>query len=134
MDNAKTKDQIITIGRRKNAVARVYMRPGSGNILVNDTTLEAYFTRLTLRTNIMEPLVLTKSEKRFDFVATLVGGGKSGQAGALRHGITRALFKNDAKVRPILKENSMFTRDPRMKERKKYGRVGARRRFQFSKR
>ena len=134
MDTSKTKDQVVTIGRRKNAVARVYMRPGSGNFVVNDTTLEAYFTRLTLRTIIMQPLVLTKSEKRFDFVVTLAGGGKAGQAGALRHGISRALFKNDTKMRPVLKASSMFTRDPRMKERKKYGRAGARRRFQFSKR
>jgi small subunit ribosomal protein S9 len=134
MDTTKTKDQIITIGRRKNAVARVYMRPGTGNFLVNDSTLEDYFPRLTLRTIIMQPLLLTKNEKRFDFVVTLVGGGKAGQAGALRHGIARALLKNDVKTRPILKENSLFTRDPRMKERKKYGRAGARRRFQFSKR
>lgn len=122
------------VGRRKDAVANVYLKLGKGNFRINGLPLEEYFTLKTLQKIIMQPLVLTKNEKRFDFTANLKGGGKAGQAGALRHAISRVLCKFEEKLRPVLKEEGFLTRDSRMKERKKYGQKGARRRFQFSKR
>lgn len=124
----------MAVGRRKEAVARVYMKLGGGKITVNGLSLNDYFPLAVMRTIVMQPLVATKCEKRFDFVVSIAGGGKTGQAGALRHGISRALLKYDEKLKSVLKEDSLLTRDPRMKERKKYGQKGARRRFQFSKR
>jgi len=130
----KTQYDAMAIGRRKNANARVYLKTGTGKFIVNKLSVEEYFPLATLRKIIMQPLVLTKSEKRFDIKATLSGGGKAGQAGALRHGISRSLIIYDDKLRGELKEAGFLTRDPRMKERKKYGQKGARKRFQFSKR
>ncbi|EKD28660.1 MAG: 30S ribosomal protein S9 [uncultured bacterium] len=124
----------VAVGRRKNATARICLKLGSGQFRINGLSLEDYFPLIILRKIIMQPLVLTKNEGRFDFTGTLSGGGKAGQAGALRHAIARVLIEYDEKLRPALKEAGFLTRDPRMKERKKYGRKGARRRFQFSKR
>ncbi len=121
-------------GRRKEAVARVRLVPGSGRIVVNGQPAEAYFPRPTLRTLISQPLQLAKADGRFDVVATVDGGGISGQAGALRHGIARALAHLDAALRPLLHKAGLLTRDPRMKERKKYGHKRARKAFQYSKR
>ena len=128
------EENYITIGRRKTAVARVHMKLGLGEFHVNGQTLETYFVRPTLIKVVKRPLELTKNQNRFDFVVRLVGGGKVSQAGALRHGIARALNKFDSKNRALLKEEALLKRDPRMKERKKYGQKGARRRYQFSKR
>ena len=121
-------------GRRKSAVARVYMRPGSGEITVNKREFENYFPNEALRMIIRQPLTLTESTGKFDIYVNVVGGGNSGQAGAIRHGITRALLDYNADLRPVLKKAGLITRDPRVKERKKYGQKGARARFQFSKR
>jgi len=121
-------------GRRKNASARVFLVPGDGNITINKQTLEKYFTRPSHRILIKRPLVLTEMLSRFNVKATIAGGGTSGQAGALSHGIARALLKADETLRPTLKKNGLLTRDPRMKERKKYGKRRARRSHQFSKR
>lgn len=126
--------ECTAIGRRKNAIARVSLKLGSGQFRVNGLSLEDYFPLITLRRIIMQPIELTESHKRFDFTVTMNGGGKAGQAGALRHGIARALAEFDPKLRPKIKKAGLLTRDPRMKERKKYGQKGARRRFQFSKR
>jgi len=121
-------------GRRKTAVARVRMAPGSGKITVNGRTFEAYFPLEQLRMQAAQPLSLTDTATKFDLNINVVGGGPTGQAGAVRHGIARALLKADANFRPTLKAQGLLTRDPRMKERKKYGQPGARKRFQFSKR
>ncbi|MBN2010610.1 30S ribosomal protein S9 [candidate division KSB1 bacterium] len=121
-------------GRRKNSVARVRIVPGSGNILVNKRSLIDHFKRETLKMIIEQPLELTETISKFDIVANVRGGGLTGQAGAVRLGISRALLKYDEELRPILKTNGFLTRDPREKERKKYGMAGARKRFQFSKR
>jgi len=121
-------------GKRKNAIARVRMTPGAGNILVNGRTLEEYFPREALQIDVRRPLELTNSLDRVDIKATVSGGGIAGQATALRHGIARALEKRDPTQRGTLKREGMLTRDPRIKERKKYGQKGARARFQFSKR
>lgn len=121
-------------GRRKTSVARVIMRPGSGQIIVNKKPIETYFPRETLRMMIRQPLELTGMIGKLDIFANVNGGGLSGQAGALRHGISRALVLMDADLRPRLKKEGFLTRDPREKERKKYGQKGARKRFQFSKR
>ena len=121
-------------GRRKNATARVYLRPGSGQITINKRTFENYFPNETLRMIIRQPLALTETANRFDIVVNVQGGGISGQAGAVRHGITRALMEFNSDLRPRLKRAGFVTRDPRQKERKKYGQRGARARFQFSKR
>jgi len=128
------KNECMAIGRRKDAIGRVYLKLGSGKFRVNGLSLEDYFPLITLRKIIMQPLEITQSVNRFDFIATMSGGGKAGQAGALRHGISRALIQFDSKLRAPLKQAGLLTRDPRMKERKKYGQKGARRRFQFSKR
>ena len=121
-------------GRRKNATARVYLRPGSGQITVNKRAFENYFPNETLRMIIRQPLALTETANRFDIFVNVQGGGISGQAGAVRHGITRALMEFNSDLRPRLKRAGFVTRDPRQKERKKYGQRGARARFQFSKR
>jgi len=121
-------------GRRKTSTARVFLRPGAGAITVDRVSLEHRFPTASLRTRITEPLVLTDSTDKYDIFATAAGGGVSGQAGALRLGIARALVDADPELRAPLKKAGMLTRDPRGKERKKYGLAGARKRFQFSKR
>jgi small subunit ribosomal protein S9 len=121
-------------GRRKSSVACVFMTPGRGDILVNKKSLDRYFPRPTLRMMIRQPLELTGTSSKFDINAKVLGGGLSGQAGALRHGIARALVRYDSDLRSRLKKEGFLTRDPREKERKKYGQKGARARFQFSKR
>jgi small subunit ribosomal protein S9 len=121
-------------GKRKTAVARVRLQLGTGNILVNGRTFEDFFTRESLRILVRQPLEATNLGARYDVVAKLHGGGMTGQAGALRHGIARALEKTDPSLRQTLKRAGFLTRDARKKERKKYGQRGARARFQFSKR
>jgi small subunit ribosomal protein S9 len=121
-------------GRRKTSTARVFLRPGSGTITVNHKPIEASFPAESLRLTIREPLVVAELAERFDVLATAAGGGISGQAGALRLGIARALVEFDGELRPRLRKAGLLTRDPRAKERKKYGMAGARKRFQFSKR
>ncbi len=121
-------------GRRKTATARVYLRPGGGNVVVNRKAFDSYFPNETLRMIIRQPLNLTETANKFDILANVAGGGPAGQAGAIRHGITRALLEYNADLRPTLKHAGLITRDPRIKERKKYGQKGARKRFQFSKR
>ena len=123
-----------TTGRRKKSVARVRLFAGTGKLTVNGMEAAAYFGRETLMHKISGPLEETQTADKYDFVATCRGGGKSGQAGALRHGISRALVGADPSLRPALKRAGFMTRDPRMPERKKYGQPGARKRFQFSKR
>jgi small subunit ribosomal protein S9 len=126
--------QYYGTGRRKTSTARVYLRPGDGNVLVNRKTFENYFPNETLRMIIRQPLNLTETTGKFDVLVNVAGGGPSGQAGAIRHGITRALIEYNSDLRPTLKQAGLITRDPRIKERKKYGQKGARKRFQFSKR
>ena len=126
--------QYYATGRRKTSTARVFLRPGSGAISINSRAFDAFFPTEVLRLRIRTPLVLTETADKFDILATVAGGGVSGQAGAIRHGITRALMEYNADLRPALKEAGLVTRDPRIKERKKYGQKGARKRFQFSKR
>ncbi len=121
-------------GRRKSSVASVVMSAGKGDILVNKRTFDSYFPRPSLRMVIRQPLEFTGMAGRFDIKAKVTGGGLSGQAGALRLGISRALIKADSDLRPRLKKEGFLTRDPRETERKKYGQPGARKRFQFSKR
>ena len=125
---------IYATGRRKHAVARVWMQPGSGKIDINRRTLEDYFGRETSRMVFRQALELTETSGRFDVFVNVSGGGLSGQAGAIRHGLSRALLKVDPAYRPALKKAGYLTRDARAKERKKYGQRGARARFQFSKR
>ena len=126
--------QYYGTGRRKTSTARVYLRPGGGNFQVNRKTFESYFPNETLRMIIRQPLNLTETANKFDVLVNVAGGGPSGQAGAIRHGITRALIEYNGDLRPTLKQAGLITRDPRIKERKKYGQKGARKRFQFSKR
>ena len=126
--------QYYGTGRRKTSTARVYLRPGTGEIKVNRKTFEQYFPNQALRMIIRQPLTLTDTASKFDIVVNVAGGGTAGQAGAVRHGITRALMEFNADLRPALKDAGLVTRDPRAKERKKYGQKGARKRFQFSKR
>ena len=121
-------------GRRKSAVARVWIRPGVGKIEVNGRTLEEYVPRATSRMVLMLPLVLTETEGKFDLKINVRGGGQTGQADAVKHGISRALLRYDSELRGSLKKAGMLTRDARVKERKKYGQPGARKRFQYSKR
>ena len=121
-------------GKRKNAIARTWIKPGNGEITINGRTLEDYFRVYTAKTIITQPLMLTNNKDKFDIKVKVVGGGIIGQAGAIRHGITRALIEYDAELRPVLKKAGFVRRDPREKERKKYGQKGARARFQFSKR
>ncbi len=122
------------VGRRKEAVARVYIRSGSGKTVVNGKELDAYLGRKTLVMQVRKPLEATESLDKFDILATVRGGGVAGQAGALVLGIARALVKVDETLHGVLKSQGFLTRDPRMKERKKYGLAGARKKFQFSKR
>lgn len=126
--------EFLATGRRKNSIARVRIKPGTGAIAVNRKSLLDYFKRETLKMIIEQPLDKTETLGKFDIEADVIGGGLTGQAGALRLGISRALLKYDAELRPILRANGFLTRDPREKERKKYGMAGARKRYQFSKR
>ncbi len=126
--------QYYGTGRRKTSSARVYLRPGSGDIRVNGRTFDAYFPNEALKMIIRQPLVITETADKFDILVRVCGGGYAGQAGALRHGIARALVTYNPELRNRLKEAGFLTRDPRKVERKKYGRPGARKRFQFSKR
>jgi small subunit ribosomal protein S9 len=126
--------QYYGTGRRKTSTARVFLRPGTGTISVNHRTFEGFFTTEALRMQIRQPLMLTETGDKFDVLATVAGGGVSGQAGAVRLGIVRALVEYNAELRKALKNEGLLTRDARAKERKKYGMAGARKRFQFSKR
>ncbi len=121
-------------GRRKKSVARVRLVPGEGNITINERTLDNYFGLETMKVIVKQPLTLTDTLTKFDAICTVIGGGFTGQAGAIRHGISRALIKADEELRPALKKAGFLTRDPRMKERKKYGLKKARKASQFSKR
>ncbi len=121
-------------GKRKDAIARVWVRPGSGRITVNDKEFSAYFARPVLQMILKQPIVATNRDGQFDITATVTGGGLSGQAGAVRHGISKALTYYEPGLRPILKKGGFLTRDSRTVERKKYGKAKARRSFQFSKR
>jgi len=129
-----TNLQYHAVGRRKEAVARVFLRPGNGSFQVNDRPFDEYFPNEVLKMVIRQPLQLTETVEKFDMVAVVDGGGSAGQAGAIRHGIARALCLFNGELRGTLKKAGLLTRDSRMKERKKYGQRGARARFQFSKR
>ncbi len=131
---AEDTQEFIATGRRKTAVARVRMAPGTGKITVNGSDYESYFKTDDQRAFVTQPLVVTENAEKFDIKVNVKGGGPSGQAGATRHGVARALLKVDAELRPALKAEGFLTRDPRMKERKKPGQPGARKRFQYSKR
>ena len=133
MYESKTKYYYGT-GRRKHSVARVRIYPGSGNVTINGRGIDDYFGLETLKLIVRQPLALTDKVEKFDVICTVAGGGVTGQAGAIRHGISRALLEFDAELRPTLKKAGFLTRDPRMKERKKYGLKAARRAPQFSKR
>ena len=126
--------QYYGTGRRKTSTARVYLRPGSGAITVNKREFNSYFPNEALQMIIRQPLHLTETAEKFDIFVNVAGGGQAGQAGAVRHGITRALMEFNVDLRSTLKKAGLVTRDPRQKERKKYGQKGARKRFQFSKR
>ncbi|MGM9942339.1 MAG: 30S ribosomal protein S9 [Bulleidia sp.] len=134
MPTKKKTVSYVGTGRRKSSVARVFMTPGTGVITVNGRTLEDYLPQATLRMEVNAPLVLTETKDQFDIKINVYGGGYAGQAGAMRHGISRALLEASADYRPVLKKAGFLTRDSRMKERKKYGLKGARRAPQFSKR
>lgn len=127
-------EQFYATGRRKEAVARVYLRPGNGKITVNRRDVEEYFPRETLKMILRQPLEVTEQLGKWDILVNVAGGGLSGQAGAVRHGISRALVEASGELRPSLKKSGFLTRDARKVERKKYGQPGARKRFQFSKR
>lgn len=131
---ATKTNEFLGTGRRKTAVARVRLAPGSGKITINRRPLDNYFPLDTQRTVVCQPLTVTGTTDKLDVRVNVVGGGPNGQAGATRHGIARALLKFDANLRPALKAEGFLTRDPRERERKKYGQPGARKRFQFSKR
>ena len=130
----KSVQKYYGTGRRKSSVARVYLMPGSGNITINKRSIDEYFGLETLKVIVKQPLAAIDAEGKFDVVVNVKGGGYTGQAGAIRHGIARALCEEDAENRPALKKAGFLTRDPRMKERKKYGLKAARRAPQFSKR
>ena len=131
---AKSTTEFLGTGRRKTSIARVRLATGSGKITVNGRAFENYFPVDTLRATASQPLTLTGTAEKLDVRVNVSGGGPNGQAGAVRHGIARALLQFDANLRPQLKAEGLLTRDPRMRERKKYGQPGARKRFQFSKR
>ncbi|HEY2084097.1 MAG TPA: 30S ribosomal protein S9 [Verrucomicrobiae bacterium] len=133
MADTKTSEFLGT-GRRKTSIARVRLSSGTGKVTVNGRAFETYFPTDSLRMVVQQPLTLTGNVDKFDVRVNVTGGGPTGQAGAVRHGIARALLHADANLRPSLKAEGLLTRDPRMKERKKYGQPGARKRFQFSKR
>jgi small subunit ribosomal protein S9 len=126
--------QYYGTGRRKHATARVFLRPGAGAIQVNDRPIDEYFKRESLKLIIRQPLLLTETADKFNVLVRIEGGGMAGQAGAIRHGLSRALVEYNRELRPRLKDAGFLTRDSRAKERKKYGQRGARARFQFSKR
>ena len=126
--------QYYGTGRRKEATARVFLRPGTGKIVVNDRAFDEYFPNKMVKMIIRQPLALTETADKFDLFVRVSGGGPTGQAGAMRHGISRALVEFNGELRPALKKAGFLTRDPRRVERKKYGQPGARKRFQFSKR
>ena len=134
MPTSKKKIMYLGTGRRKSSVARVFMTPGTGVITVNGRTLEEYLPQATLRRGVNAPLVLTETKDQFDIQINVYGGGFTGQAGAMRHGISRALLEASPDYRPVLKKAGFLTRDSRVKERKKYGLKGARRAPQYSKR
>lgn len=131
---AKTAERYHGTGRRKKSIARVYLTPGKGNIIINKRDIDDYFGLETLKVIVRQPLAATDTVDKFDILVNVKGGGYTGQAGAIRHGIARALLTVDADYRPTLKKAGYLTRDPRMKERKKYGLKAARRAPQFSKR
>ena len=131
---ATKTNEFLGTGRRKTAIARVRLATGSGKITVNGRAVENYFPLDTLRATVTQPLTLTSTSDKLDVRVNVTGGGPNGQAGATRHGISRALLQFDVNLRPALKAEGFLTRDPRMRERKKYGQPGARARFQFSKR
>ena len=131
---AKSTERFYGTGRRKSSVARVYLVPGTGKITINKRDIDEYFGLETLKVVVRQPLALTNTESKYDVHVNVKGGGYTGQAGAIRHGISRALLEADAEYRPALKAEGYLTRDPRMKERKKYGLKKARRAPQFSKR
>lgn len=131
---AKAAEKYYGTGRRKSSVARVYVKPGKGNITINKRDIDDYFGLETLKTIVRQPLVATDTVNKYDITVNVKGGGTTGQAGAIRHGLSRALLKVDADFRPTLKSAGFLTRDPRMKERKKPGLKAARRAPQFSKR
>ena len=132
--SAKTAARYYGTGRRKKSIARVYLVPGKGDVTINKRSIDDYFGLETLKVIVRQPLVATDTVDKFDVIVTVKGGGYTGQAGAVRHGIARALLQADADYRPTLKKAGYLTRDPRMKERKKYGLKAARRAQQFSKR
>jgi small subunit ribosomal protein S9 len=132
--SAATVSRFYATGKRKNSIARVWMMPGNGKITINDRTADQYFGRAVLKMIIRQPFEITGSVDKFDVVVSVLGGGSSGQAGAIRHGISKALLAVDTEARVKLRKEGLLTRDPREKERKKYGQKGARARFQFSKR
>jgi small subunit ribosomal protein S9 len=129
-----SQTQYYGTGRRKTAAARVYLRPGAGDMSINGRKLDIYFPNEVLKMVIKQPLLLTETAEKFDIYVRVAGGGSAGQAGAIRHGISRALLEYNGELRNRLKSAGLLTRDPRKKERKKYGQKGARARFQFSKR
>ncbi len=129
-----TQNEYYATGKRKEAIARVFLRPGTGDIKVNGRTFDDYFPTPAIRMEVRQPLVLTETAARFDLLVSVAGGGVHGQAGAISHGIARALLKWNPELRKALRAAGFVTRDPRTKERKKYGQPGARKRFQFSKR
>lgn len=128
------EDTLVTVGRRKTSVARIRMKPGVGEIVINKRSVDEYFGRDVHRAEVIAPFKATESIGKWNVSANVNGGGETGQAGAIRHGIARALLVSDPTLRAALKKDGLLTRDPRMKERKKYGQKGARARFQFSKR
>ncbi len=129
-----TEKRFYATGKRKSAIARVYMKEGTGILQVNKRTFDDYFTRDSLKMLIQQPLEMTGKRGQFDFTINVEGGGMAGQAGAVKHGISKALVEYDEELRSTLKKAGFLTRDSRVKERKKYGQPGARKRFQFSKR
>jgi small subunit ribosomal protein S9 len=134
VENSNTTTNVLATGRRKVAMASVRLTSGSGKIIVNGREFKDYFPMLTVRNYILQPLNLTNTAERFDIAARVKGGGIVGQAGAMRHGLARALLVVDSSLRTVLKNSGFLTRDSRLKERKKPGQPGARKRFQFSKR
>ena len=128
------EQKFYATGKRKTSIARVWMKPGSGAITVNKRSLDEFFGRETSKMVVRQPLELTDNVGKFDIFVNVCGGGVSGQAGAIKHGLSRALVALNPELRPVLKKAGLLTRDPRIKERKKYGRAAARRSFQFSKR
>ncbi|HEX9020379.1 MAG TPA: 30S ribosomal protein S9 [Nitrospirota bacterium] len=132
--SAAAVSRYYATGKRKNSIARVWLMPGSGRITINDKPMDQYFGRDVLKMIIRQPFEITGTMDKFDTLVSVLGGGNSGQAGAIRHGISKALLAVDAESRGKLRKEGLLTRDPRAKERKKYGQKGARARFQFSKR